>query len=73
MLVVKARFDGKVFVPSQQVSLPKDKEVTLRIEDGEAAPSVVQATAPWRPLEVRIDPALGRAIAEDSQFNLEES
>lgn len=28
---------------------------------------------PWRPLDVDIDPVLGRAIAEDPEFNIEES
>lgn len=55
MVIVKARFDGRVFIPEQPVDLPAEAEVELAITPASPVkPSVPSAQIV--PLPKRIDP-----------------
>lgn len=73
-LPVNTRLQVRVDVLSENDSSP---EIPSRLPitwDAAAIRAIADNPhVPWRPLDVQIDPELGRAIAEDPEFNIEES
>jgi hypothetical protein len=72
MTTIRAHFDGKFFVPDEPVNVPPNRPLTLRVEELSTAP---HATTPqkWLPLNLPVNPELARAIAEEPEYDLEES
>ena len=72
-MTLKVHFDGKVFVPDEPVNLPTGAtgEVVVTTSSPDAAPS--NGSSLVAPVIVGIDPELGRAIAEDPEFDIENS
>jgi hypothetical protein len=76
MVKLNAHFDGKSIVFDEPISLPLPSGTRLRVsveavEEPKAPPTAPAPT--FQPLNLKIDPELARAIAEDPEFNIEES
>jgi hypothetical protein len=56
--------------PIQQETSPR---LPLTLDLAAIRAIVENPQEPWRPLDVQIDPQLGRAIAEDPELDIEES
>jgi hypothetical protein len=72
MTTIRAHFDGKFVVPDEPVNMLPNRPLTLRVEE-----VVVAAEKPlpqkWLPLNLPVNAELARAIAEESEFDIEES
>ena len=68
-----AHFDGKFIVPDEPVNLPSNCPLTIWVQTAPQPTDVANAPAKWTPLNIRVDEELARAIAEDPEFNIEES
>jgi hypothetical protein len=75
MVTLNAHFDGKNIVPDEPFSLPLRSGDRLRVivETVDAQRGALPASRAFRPLNIRIDPALSNAIALDPEFNIEEA
>jgi hypothetical protein len=72
MVAIKAHFNGSVFVPDEPVPLrPGESVVVQRLEEAEAASA--PDTSFLRKLNIHLDARSLREIANDPEFNLENS
>jgi len=72
MTTIRAHFDGKFFVPDEPVNMPSNRPLTLRVEEVVAA-AEKPLPQKWLPLNLPINAELAQAIAEESEFDIEES
>ena len=55
VLIVKAQFDGRVFVPEEPVALAAGQAVSLTVEPAEAVPKHAAAPTPLQQLMDRLE------------------
>ena len=78
---INARFENGVFVPEQKVQFEEHQRVTLRIspqtqqpENGDPRPASGVELIEWRSRHmIQIDPEIARDIAENPEFDIENS
>jgi predicted DNA-binding antitoxin AbrB/MazE fold protein len=85
---IMAHFENGVFVPDEMVNLPEHQRVTVHVEDGKKRDVAVRsfddpndprpAGGPelvdwWARHRIVIDPETAREIAENPEFNIENS
>jgi hypothetical protein len=63
----------QVDVGAQLADESTTQRVPLTLDVESVRAMAADPAQPWRPLDVNIDPELGRAIAENPAFNIEES
>ena len=75
MVTLNAHFDGKNIVLDDPLSFPLQSgaRLKIRIETVDNSGSDKSGPGKFRPLNIRIEPALSNAIALDPEFNIEES
>jgi hypothetical protein len=71
---IRAHFDGRFLVPDEPVNLPPHRPLTLRVEEAPAANAAPDMPPQkWLPLNLPVNAELARAIAEEPEFDIEES
>ena len=70
---IRAHFDGKFIVPDEPVNLPFNRPLTVRVEETPAPAPTSRAALKWQPLNLPVNAELSRAIAEEPEFDIEES
>ena len=74
MVTLNAHFDGKTIVPDELSVLPFRSGARLRIQVETVESSATNGHVNvFKPLDIHIDAELSHAIAQDPQFNIEES
>lgn len=74
MVTLNAHFDGKAIIPDEPTGLAVGTRLRVTLEPIE--PTAVEPTAEpqrFRPLSIHIAPELSNAIAQDPEFDLQES
>jgi hypothetical protein len=72
-LPIGTRLRIQVEVAPQRTDQTTAQRVPLTLDVESVRAIATDPQQPWRPLDVEIDPELGRAIAEDPEFKIEES
>jgi hypothetical protein len=70
---IRAHYDGKFIVPDEPMDLPSNQPLTVWVQQIPQPAGMANVPTKWTPLNIRIDEKLSRAIAEDPEFNIEES
>ena len=70
---IRAHFDGKFIVPDEPVDLPENRPLMLRVEEASMIVCPDHMPRKWQPLNLPVNAELSRAIAEEPEFNIEES
>ncbi|MCL2645545.1 MAG: hypothetical protein FWD61_00900 [Phycisphaerales bacterium] len=74
MVTLNAHFDGRTIVPDEPLALPFRSGARLRVQVETVESSAANGRVnTFKPLDIHIAPELSQAIAEDPQFNIEES